>query len=321
MPKQVAVAWSGGADSTVLLLLLKDLGFDVQAWHIDHGWHAESGQFAEQLAQQAQSWGIDFFLRRIEKTQQNIESEARKGRYAAFSDLANEHGIYHVVLGHHADDQAETVCMRLLQGAGVAGCQGMRLHRTQAGLHFWRPLLQVSRHDIEQELQSRGIVWHQDPSNEDESLWRNKIRRKLFPMMASYDINPQRLFLRWQVQASQIQQQIVGMAQHVAVRKFKHGSDIFCEINWVQWCEQSKPVRVYLLQTMVGLLFADGTVFGRRHILAIEQWRKQGGNGWLNLSGCCLYRQGQGLQLCQGKTSLRDSDKHKYEASVEVKYE
>ena len=321
MPKQVAVAWSGGADSTMLLLLLKDLGFDVQAWHIDHGWHAQSFQLTTVLSKQAAQWAIDFHVKHLEKPKQNIESEARQGRYAAFADLAKEQSCYHVALGHHADDQAETVCMRLLQGAGVAGCQGIRMHREQSGLHFWRPLLDVSRHSIEAELKARGIPWTKDPSNEDESLWRNKIRHSLFPKMASHAINPQQLFLRWQKQACEVQQKIVDLAQGIMIKKYKDGESIFCEMDWLMWCEQISPVRVYLLQNMVGLLFNDGTVFGRRHILAIEQWREHGGNGWLNLSGCCLYRQGQGLQLCQGKTSLRDNKKNKCKTRLEVKDE
>jgi hypothetical protein len=70
-----------------------------------------------------------------------------------------------------------------------------------------------------------------------------------------------------------------------------------------------------VLQKMIGILFADGKVFGRRHIQAIEQWKEHGGHGWLNLSGCCLYRLGEHLQLCQGNKSLRDEIK----ARLEVK--
>ncbi len=304
MPKQIAVAWSGGADSTALLLLLHEAGYEVQAWHVDHGWHHGSAAVSRELAAQAKLWGIPFYLKRIEKPTKNIESEARKGRYLAFEQLSDETGCSHLALGHHAGDQAETVCMRFLQGAGVAGCQGMRPHRQHKALHLWRPQLHVSRSDIEAFLEERGLSWLDDPSNEDTSLWRNKIRQKLFPRLEGKGSDPQSLYLRWQTQAEKVQRQIVALAQDISIEKFEADS-VVCEVDWSLWCALPGPVRAHVLQKMVALLFEEGVVFGRRHILAIEQWREHGGHSWLNLSGCCLYRQGQGLQLCQGKLSLR----------------
>ncbi len=307
MAKKIAVAWSGGADSTALLLLLKAEGYDVMAWHIDHGWHANSQKISASLAQQAQVWQIPFYALRLEKPKQNVEAEARVGRYASFERLAEQTKCFHVALGHQANDQAETVCMRLLQGAGVSGCQGIKTYRRHNKLHLWRPLLQVSRQQLEQFLKAQAVDWLDDPSNDDCSLWRNKIRQKLFPVMVEKGYDAQALFLRWQVQAEQVQKKIEQLAQHVDIVRHSLGEDVFCNINWSLWCVQSKPIRVFLLQNMVGLLFADGRVFGRRHILAIEQWKEHGGHGWLNLSGCCLYREGKSLQLCQGNTSLRPS--------------
>ncbi len=305
MPKQIAVAWSGGLDSTALVLLLQDAGFDIQLWHVDHGWSEQSGQIAAALAQQAKHWRLSFHLKQVHKAKSNIEAEARKYRYQAFMTLANETGCRHIVLGHHAEDQAETVCMRLLQGAGVAGCQGMKSVRSQQGLTLWRPLLSMSKERLKQFLICRQIEWHEDASNKDVTIWRNKIRHKLFPAIAARDIEPSTLFLRWQKQAERIQRQIEALAQHVVLQRWQQDAVAVCAMNWQDWCDQLLPVRVYLLQKMVAMLFADGSVLGRRHIHAIETWREQGGHGWLNLSGCCLYRHEQDLQLCQGKASLR----------------
>ncbi|WP_051938002.1 tRNA lysidine(34) synthetase TilS [Ghiorsea bivora] len=305
MPKQVAVAWSGGLDSTALVLLLQDAGFDVQLWHVDHGWSKQSGLIAEALAQQAKFWGLSFHLRHTHKAKSNIEAEARKHRYQAFAALAKETGCKHIVLGHHAEDQAETVCMRLLQGAGVAGCQGMKNVRQQQCVTLWRPLLTVRKERLKQFLICRQIEWHEDVSNQDVTIWRNKIRHKLFPAMKARQIEPSALFLRWQKQAERIQTEIEGLAQAVTLQRWQQDSIVVCAMNWEDWCGQLLPVRVYLLQKMVGMLFVDGSVLGRRHIHAIETWREQGGHGWLNLSGCCLYRHEQDLQLCQGKVSLR----------------
>ncbi|MDQ7002401.1 MAG: tRNA lysidine(34) synthetase TilS [Ghiorsea sp.] len=305
MPKQVAVAWSGGVDSTALVLILRNAGFDVQLWHVDHGWSEKSGLVAVALAAQAKQWGLVFHLKQIHKATRNIEAEARRGRYQAFTDLAKETGCKHIVLGHHAEDQAETVCMRLLQGAGVAGCQGMKQVRQQQGMTLWRPLLAVSKDVLKQCLISQQIVWHEDISNQDTTIWRNKLRHKLFPAMETCQIEPGKLFLRWQKQAERIQTEIEDLAQHVTLQRWHENSIAVCAMNWRAWGEQPLAVRAWLLQKMIGMLFADASVFGRRHIQAIEAWREQGGHGWVNLSGCCLYRFEQDLQLCQGKVSLR----------------
>ena len=317
MPKQIAVAWSGGADSTALLRLLVEKGYQVQAWHVDHGWHDKSRQNADVLAEQAKAWHIDFHVSTLKKPLNNLEAEARKGRYACFEKMSKKTGCHDVCLAHHADDQAETVYMRMLQGAGVAGCRGMRPQRQHGQLNIWRPLLEVSRAEIESVLHDRNMHWMQDPSNQDISLWRNKIRCKVFPKIKEAGVNPQVLFLRWQKMATVVQQKIGHAAQNIAVRVDVNHNPRRSVIDWLSWNAQSAPVRAFLLQRMIGLLFADGTVLGRRHILAIEQWREHGGNGWLNLSKCCLYRKGQDLQLCQGTLSLRESGSERMNIEVE----
>lgn len=315
MPKAVAVAWSGGADSTALLWMLVQAGFDVQAWHVDHQWHAQSSDVADRLAARALSWGIPFYVQTIAKPTRNLEAESRQSRYAAFDQLARQTGCYHLLVAHQADDQAETVCMRLLQGAGVAGCRGMQVHRQHGALHLWRPLLDWTRQQIEDYLQQFQLPWEHDHTNDDTSLWRNAIRHRLFKTMLMHGVEPKHLFLRWQKQAVLLQGAISTLAEAVDVRTHNTAQGEVVEVNWHGWCLQSKPVRMFIMQKMMGLLFADGRVMGRRHLSAVEAWRSHGGKSWLNLSRCCLYRRGEGLQLCHGKVSLRDT----FLQSIEVK--
>jgi len=320
MPRRVAVAWSGGADSTALLLLLKKAGFDVVAWHVDHGWHSESCTQANDLRKQAQGWGIPFFLVTLNKPLRSLEAESRNMRYDAFAKLAKQQRRFHLALGHHADDQAETVCMRLLQGSGVAGCQGMRLHRQQGELHLWRPMLGISRLHIEQYLCEQGVAWLQDPSNFDCLLWRNKIRHQLFPKIQAYGENPQRLFLRIQKQAKRVQAEIEALAKHIHIRckdsDNKGKDNRGCSVSWASWCMQSEVVRVYVLQKMIGILFANSKVFGRKHFTAIEQWKKHGAHGWVSLSGCYLQKQGDQLWLFKG---YKGAEKYNSHQRIEVK--
>ncbi len=299
-PRRLAVAWSGGADSTALLLMLKAQGFDVLAWHIDHAWSERSATQADQLQKQAKDWGIPFFSRRLKKPKQNIEAESRRLRYTAFDELAEETICFDLALGHHKSDQAETVCMRLLQGAGVAGCQGMHLYRKQRKLHLWRPLLQIGKKELQVYLEQQDVDWLDDPSNVDCKLWRNKIRHQLLPKMQVYNVNAEALFLRLQVQATKLNCTINGLANEIDIKHGCVGEINVCKVNWLQWLQQKKPVRVYVLQKMLGILFADGKVLGRRHFKAIDQWQQHGAHGWVSLSGCCLYRRGDFLYLCQG---------------------
>ncbi|MBN4060511.1 tRNA lysidine(34) synthetase TilS [bacterium AH-315-I20] len=304
LPNTLAVAWSGGADSTALLHYFKAEGYAVSAWHIDHGWSALSAKQVVPLAQRAEAWGIPFYCKTLQKPKQNIEAESRQLRYAAFSDLADETQCFNLVLGHHLEDQAETVCMRLLQGAGVAGCQGMRRVRKQGNLFLHRPFLHVKKAKIKQYLHAQDIDWLEDPSNQDVRIWRNKIRHQLFPMMQSQGVEPADLFLRYQKQAIKVQHNIEMLAGNHLIDVIDEAGRHGCRMGWQQWLAQSSSVRVYLLQKMIGILFADGKVLGRRHFKAIEQWRKHGANGWVSLSGCYLERQGESLKIFKGNQKL-----------------
>ncbi|MDX8395680.1 MAG: tRNA lysidine(34) synthetase TilS [Mariprofundaceae bacterium] len=288
LPDSLAVGWSGGADSTALLLALKAIGKDVQAWHVDHGWRKSSKLEAKKLEKQADIWGIPFLLATLtEKPGKNLEALSRQARYQAFQQFSKDSGVFALCLGHHRDDQAETVCMRLLQGAGVFGCRGMRpIHRV-GFLTLFRPLLHVSGDEIRQVLKGVNVPWFEDPSNVDMSLWRNRIRQQLFPRMLELGYDPELLFYRWQKQAVCISEKIEEMAQHVEI-KYR---DRECVIAWQVWCELQAPVRAYVLQRMTSELLGDGVVAGRRHLLEVEAWTQRGGKGGLDLSRCRLMRQ------------------------------
>ncbi|MDQ6978653.1 MAG: tRNA lysidine(34) synthetase TilS, partial [Mariprofundaceae bacterium] len=244
----IAVGWSGGIDSTALLLALKQAGHTVQAWHIDHGWHAQSAAWGHALQQQAQAWGIPYLHHRLTlPAANNREAAARQGRYQAFSALAAEHPIRLLCLAHHADDQAETVCMRLLQGAGIQGCCGMRARRSMFNMQLARPLLHVRKHELTQALQQAAITTLEDPSNCDTSLWRNHIRHRLFPAIVRSGYTPTSLFHRWQQQALRLNSIIHQQADLITITREQKG----CHVVWSQWSEQPQAIRVAVLQRMV----------------------------------------------------------------------
>jgi len=294
LPQSIAVGWSGGADSTALLLALAGSGYDVQAWHIDHGWHEESASEALQLSRQAEKWGIPFQTICLNlPLSVNREAEAREGRYQAFSTLNQKQGIGALCLAHHREDQAETVFMRLLQGSGVDGCQGMSPVRQHGELKIFRPFLHLSRSRLHAALQHSGVTWLEDASNCDTSLWRNRLRNQTFPAMQQAGVNPTDLFLRWQRQAVEVASNIRSEVKHL---KLQSGLEC-CSIEWKEWQLLAPPMRVHLLKRMMRKLFGATAVPGRRHMLLVEAWMQHGGFGGLDLSRSRLMRKDGRLYL------------------------
>ncbi len=294
LPASVAVGWSGGADSTALLLLLAGSGYDVQAWHVDHGWHENSAEESLQLARQAKVWGIPFHSVRLnDPLLANREAEAREGRYRAFSALSHEQCLSSICLAHHREDQAETVFMRLLQGSGVGGCQGMSPVRQHGDLKIFRPFLHLSRSQLVMALHRSGVTWLEDASNSDRSLWRNRLRSRTFPAMERAGVNPTALFLRWQRQAVRVASNIRSQVEHL---QLDHNRER-CSVAWEVWQNLPPPMRVYLLKRMMRKLFGAATVPGRRHILLVEAWMQHGGFGGLDLSRSRLMRKNERLYL------------------------
>jgi len=294
----LAVGFSGGADSTALLLVLAAQHPNIEAWHIDHGWHQGSAAQAEALAQQCAQWGVQFRSVRVSCSHtNNRESSARSARMQAFTELATTHGITQLALAHHRDDQAETVLMRMLHGDGVRGCCGIAPRQTIQGIQLLRPLLTTSRKQIEQALTVAGVDWLQDPSNLDTTLARNHLRLRLIPTMTATlqagQTDATTLLLRWQQQAAIIANAIAQQSSTIAITRHADG----VSIAWQPWCAHPASVRAWTLQRMAQALHGNGACMGRRHILLAETWLKQGGHRGIDLSKCRLEHQKQQLWL------------------------
>ncbi len=302
LPHTVAVGWSGGADSTALLLALRSLGHEVQAWHVDHAWHEASASYAAHLGRRAEAWGIPFCSARMRMPPRaNRESVSRQARLNQFEMWGRERGVETLCLAHHLEDQAETVCLRMLQGAGVAGLRGMAAARRHGGLQLRRPLLHVHRRELRSALRAAGVDWLDDPSNADIGLLRNRIRHRLFPAISRTGCDPVLLFLRWQQQAVQVYATLAELADGIALYKRSGG----VSVAWDEWCVQPLAVRAIVLQRMAAALMGAGVVLGRRHIHRIERWCEGGARGGLDLSRCRISRQHGRLNLLPRRVSLR----------------
>ena len=189
----VLVGVSGGADSVALLhallALRPRLGLTLHVLHVNHGLRPEADSEAAFVEDRGLRWGVPIIVERVHvvaEAGESLEAWARRQRYAAFSKWARAVGASRVALGHTADDQAETVLMRLLEGAGPRGLTGIPPVRGR----YIRPLIEVRRREIEAELERAGLTWVEDPSNRDPKFLRNRIRHDLLPFLAAA-YNPQ----------------------------------------------------------------------------------------------------------------------------------
>ena len=188
-PAQLAVAFSGGLDSTVLLhATIKAHGKkNVHAFHVHHGIQKEADQWQAHCKAVAKKFGCHFDTRNVKLNKpSNIESQARNLRYESLTQMCQAHNIQDLLLAHHLDDQAETVLIQLMRGAGLPGLSAMPQVKSKELIHLWRPFLNMRRKDLEIYAKEHQLTWIEDPSNQDESYRRNAIRKSILPALEKF---------------------------------------------------------------------------------------------------------------------------------------
>lgn len=183
------VACSGGADSAALLLALADRKPTVA--HIVHDLRPGSEARGDRDATHglARALGLTFVESRVsvKSSAGNAEALARRARYRALEALARAQGLRYVATGHHADDQLETLLLRLCRGAGVNGMRGIAPHRRIGQVELIRPMLGVRRAECEALCARCGYAWRLDATNEDLSLARAALRARVMPALAEIE--------------------------------------------------------------------------------------------------------------------------------------
>lgn len=175
MPAGVAV--SGGPDSLALLLLCAAaFPGETRAATVDHGLRVESSGEARFVGEVCAQLGVPHAILKLERAQTgNVSDWARRERYAALDRWADEHGIASILTAHHADDQLETVIMRLNRGSGVAGLAGIRSRHGR----IMRPLLGWRRSELATIVKGAKLTAIDDPSNRDDRFDRARLRKEL----------------------------------------------------------------------------------------------------------------------------------------------
>ncbi len=185
--RRVMVAFSGGLDSTALLLACRQVlqpagGMRIAALHVHHGLQPEADHWLDHCRATAAQLQVDFVAAQVQVAAEgNLEANARRARYRAFRQQLQSTDC--LVLGHHRQDQVETVLMRLFSGRGLLP---MRHSGRLGDGRFLRPLLDLPRSLLEDYVTRAGVRWVEDPSNRQEHLQRNFLRRQIVPRLQQH---------------------------------------------------------------------------------------------------------------------------------------
>lgn len=187
-PTGHVVALSGGGDSTALLTALRELepGVPLRAIHVCHQLQPDASAWAARCRELCRELGVPFELVEVDVAERGgngLEGAAREARYAALKEMLAPGEM--LLTGHHRDDQAETVLLQLMRGAGPDGLAGMAGCRPFGPGWLARPLLGVSRRALRDWLEARGRDWVEDPDNENLERGRNLVRHQVLPRLAS----------------------------------------------------------------------------------------------------------------------------------------
>lgn len=176
------VACSGGRDSMVVLALLQHwCPTRVRAIYINHQLHRQAIHWGQQVQRWCEHHQVPCQQMAVQVQGANLEQAAREARYAAFDQAIQAHEV--LVLGHHRQDQAETVLMRLCAGGSLQGVAAMRAHSSRGHYRLWRPLLRWSRADIDQAVAYLDLAIVDDPANQQLQYDRVWLRQQLWPVL------------------------------------------------------------------------------------------------------------------------------------------
>lgn len=182
------LAYSGGLDSEVLLhqlsCLRNEIGLDLFAVHVHHGLNRDADAWADQCREHCRDLRVPFFLERVDvhNTGAGIEASARAARYQALAKHVTSNR--HVLLtAHHQNDQAETLLLHLVRGAGVSGLAAMPTDRSFGDGRLMRPMLALERSALDSYARSHNLEWVEDQSNSDPAIRRSFLRHEVFPRL------------------------------------------------------------------------------------------------------------------------------------------
>lgn len=190
--RPLLIGYSGGPDSKALLYLLLESRLiqplQLHVAHVDHGWRKESSEEAKRLEHEIEELGLPWHLKTLsfsEFSPGNLEEQARKKRLGFFSLLYQELQAQALLLGHHADDQAEVVLKRVFEGASLFSLKGIEQESEVEGMTLWRPLLCIPKKKLVSWISRKKISYLVDPTNDSPEFLRGRMRQKILPFLSN----------------------------------------------------------------------------------------------------------------------------------------
>lgn len=290
--KRWLVAYSGGLDSTVLLHYLAQLKQrpPIVAVYIHHGLQTVADDWLIHCQMQASEWGVEFKAVHVEVSRQgSIEANARQARYQAFASLIQSDDV--LFMGHHANDQLETLLFRLARGTGLRGLAGIPKQREfsqQTAALIARPLLQYSKKQLEQYAQQHGLKHVEDPSNLANDYDRNFLRNAIVPVLEQ----------RWPQLAEAATQTAEYLSEGQALLDEIAEQDV-TQLSQTQWglpCfnitlwQQYTPLRKN--NSLRYWLYQQGAVLGVKSWQQLLDWLAESKAASMQLSQAVLHYEG-----------------------------
>ncbi len=180
------LALSGGADSMALFYLLLEGQWNFHICHVDHGWRKESAEEGAILANLAKLHAIPFYLHQLDPGEfsgENLEDASRNARYQFFKEQYEKGDFDALIMGHHADDQVETILKRIFEGSSLSHITGMQKDVTLRGMRILRPFLNLLKSEIIDYLDQMKISYFRDATNEDPKFLRARMRKEMIPYL------------------------------------------------------------------------------------------------------------------------------------------
>lgn len=297
----IAVAVSGGGDSMALAALAKSWSDrhrgSVNAFIVDHGLRPESAEEAMTVASRCRALGLksDILMWTGDKPTTGIQMAARQARYRLLTDACRKAGILHLLVAHHADDQAETVAMRIQRDSASPGLAGMSALLEWHDLRLLRPLLGVPKVRLLATAKARGLCWVEDPSNLDPAFARGRLRRSRAPLPDADVIAKH----QQQRQAEEIQR-AADLAAAVAMSP---AGDAALDLDvWRNFDDGRCQAVVARTAMTVG-----GHIFGPRHTALLsfcERLDNEAAFSRATLGRCLWRRRGAKVLICRENRGL-----------------
>lgn len=279
------VAVSGGADSVALLDLLTTLPcytLRLIVAHLNHQLRGTASDADERFVRElAARYGLPCEVQRVSVRQLakaeklSLEEAGRAARYTFFEQLRRERQATAVVTAHHADDQAETLLLRLLRGAGITGLAAMEA-RTETAVV--RPLLSFTRDELRGYLAQQGLTFREDASNQDRSILRNRIRHELLPLLEHYGAGIAPRLAATSALLRQDEQLLEEYTQRDFRRLASHGPG-WCALPRLELLDLASALRMRLYRQALKLVHGDLQGFERRHTQALDELLIAGDTG------------------------------------------